>query len=49
MGDIAAVRVRLEQASDLPGILDAAYDAVEAMLPVIWGQADRPGQGLPRS
>lgn len=41
MDRIAAVRARLEQASDLPGILDAAYDAFEGMLPVIWGQADR--------
>ena len=46
MGDIAAVRARLEQASDLPGILDAAYDAFEAMLPLIWGQADRIGGGF---
>jgi hypothetical protein len=46
MGDIAAMRVRLEQASDLPGILDAAYAAFEAMLPVIWGQADRIGGGF---
>ena len=46
MGDIAAVLARLEQASDLPDILDAAYDAFEAMLPLIWGQADRIGGGF---
>jgi hypothetical protein len=46
MDDITAVRARLEQASDLPGILDAAYEAFEGMLPVIWGQAERAGGGL---
>ena len=46
MNDIAAVRARLEQASDLPGILDAAYDAFEGMLPVIHGQEDRAGGGF---
>jgi hypothetical protein len=34
------MRTRLEQASDLPGILDAAYDAFEGMLPVIHDQED---------
>ena len=46
MDRIAAVHARLEQARDLPGVLDAAYDAFEGMLPVIWGQADRAGGGL---
>src|SRR5450755_34651 len=46
MNDIAAVRAQLEQASDLPGILDAAYDAFEGMLPVIHGQEDRAGGGF---
>lgn len=46
MNDIAAVRSRLEQASDLPGILDAAYEAFEGMLPVIHGQEDRAGGGF---
>ncbi len=46
MDRIAAVHARLEQARDLPGVLDAAYAAFEGMLPVIWGQADRAGRGL---
>jgi hypothetical protein len=46
MSDIAAVRARLERASDLPGVLDAAYDTFEAMLPVISGQEDRVGPGF---
>ena len=46
MDRIAAVRSRLGQAGDLPGILDAAYDAFEAMLPVIHGQEDRAGVGF---
>ncbi len=46
MDRIAAVRTRLEQASDLPGILDAAYDGFEGMLPVIHGQEDRAGGGF---
>ena len=46
MNDIAAVRARLERASDLPGVLDAAYETFEGMLPVIWGQAERAGAGL---
>ena len=46
MDDITAVRARLEQASDLPAILDAAYEAFEGMLPVIHGQEDRAGGGF---
>jgi hypothetical protein len=46
MNDIAAVRAQLEQASDLPGILDAAYGAFEGMLPVIHGQEERAGGGF---
>jgi hypothetical protein len=46
MNHLAAVRARLEQASDLPAILDAAYDAFEGMLPVIHGQEDRAGGGF---
>ena len=46
MTQIAAVRARLEQANGLPGILDAAYDAFEAMLAVIHGQEDGAGDGF---
>ena len=46
MDRIAEARARLEQAGDLPGILDAAYEAFEAMLPVIHGQEDRAGGGF---
>src|ERR1022692_4247862 len=46
MDDIATGRAPLQQASDLPGILDGAYEAFEGMLPVIWGQAERAGGGL---
>ena len=46
LGRIAAVRGRLEQASDLAGVLDAAYEAFEAMLAVIHGQEDRAGAGF---
>jgi hypothetical protein len=46
LGRIAAVRGRLEQASDLAGVLDAAYEAFEAMLAVIHGQEDRAGPGF---
>jgi hypothetical protein len=46
MDRIDALHARLEQASDLRGVLDAAYAAFEAMLPVIWGQADRAGGGF---
>lgn len=40
MDPIANARARLAQAAGLPGILDAAYDAFEAMLPVIHDQQD---------
>jgi hypothetical protein len=40
---------RHAQATGLPGILDAAYDAFEGMLLVIHGQEDRAGEGSPRS
>ena len=46
MNDIAAARAQLEQANDLAGILDAAYDAFEGMLPVIYGQEDMAGGGF---
>ena len=46
MNAIAAARAQLEQASDLAGILDAAYGAFEGMLPVIHGQEDRAGGGF---
>jgi hypothetical protein len=46
MNDLAVARARLEQASDLPGILDAAYEAFEGMLPLIHGQQDRAGAGF---
>src|SRR6266702_2096158 len=46
MDRIATMHARLGQAGDLPGILDAAYDAFEAMLPVIGGQEDRAGPGF---
>jgi len=46
MTQIAAVRARLAQASGLPGVLDAAYDAFEAMLAVIHGQEDGAGDGF---
>ena len=49
MDRVAALRTRLEQARDLPAILDAAYDAFEGMLLVIHGQEDRAGGGLPPS
>ena len=38
MDRITTAHTRLAQANGLPGILDAAYDAFEAMLPVIHGQ-----------
>jgi hypothetical protein len=43
---IAAARARLEQASDLAALLDAAYGGFEGMLPVIHGQEDRAGGGF---
>ena len=47
MDGIAALRIRVERATGLPGILDAAYDAFEGMLQVIHGQ-ERPGRGRAR-
>jgi hypothetical protein len=44
MGQIAVARERLEQATGLPAILSAAYDAFEDMLPVIEDLQD-PGGG----
>jgi hypothetical protein len=44
MDRIDAVRARLQQTTDLPAILDAAYDAFEDMLPAIQDQQD-PGGG----
>jgi hypothetical protein len=46
LGRIAAVHRRLEQASDLAGMLDTTYEAFEAMLAVIHGQEDRAGAGF---
>jgi hypothetical protein len=46
MERIAVARTRLVQASDLPAMLDAAYRAFEAMLPVIHAQEDRAGGGF---
>ena len=43
MDQIGAARARLDQASDVPGILDAAYEAFEDMLPVIRDQEDPAG------
>jgi len=40
MNDIAAVRRRVQQASGLGGVLDAAYDAFESMLSVIRDHED---------
>ena len=40
MDTITAVRARLEHATGLPAILDAAYDAFEDMLPAIEAQQD---------
>lgn len=38
MDPITTARARVAQAADLPGILDAAYDAFDDMLPVIHDQ-----------
>jgi hypothetical protein len=46
MNDLAVVRARLEQASDLPAILDAAYEAFESMLLLIHGQQDQARAGF---
>ena len=40
MDTITAARARLEHATGLPAILDAAYDAFEDMLPAIEAQQD---------
>jgi hypothetical protein len=40
MDTITAVGARLQQATGLPAILDAAYDAFEDMLPAIEAQQD---------
>jgi len=40
MDTITAARARLEHATALPAILDAAYDAFEDMLPAIEAQQD---------
>jgi hypothetical protein len=40
MNDIAAARRRVQQASGLGGVLDAAYDAFESMLSVIRDHED---------
>ena len=40
MDRIDAARARLNQATDVPGILGAAYEAFEDMLPVIRSQQD---------
>src|SRR6266568_4569005 len=45
MISIAAVRDRLHRASGLTAILDAACDAFEDMLPVIWDHQD-PSDGM---
>lgn len=46
MERIAVARTRLVQASELPAMLDAAYGAFEAMLPVIHAQEDSAGGGF---
>jgi hypothetical protein len=43
MDQIESARVRLEQATGLPAVLDAAYDAFEQMLPALEEQQDRGG------
>lgn len=43
MERIAVASIRLEQADDVPGILDAVCDAFEDMLPVIHDQQDPVG------
>ena len=45
MTGIDAVQQRLQQTSDLAGVLDAAYEAFEGMLSVIHPVQD-PGSGL---
>ena len=43
MDQIESARVRLEQATGLPAVLDAAYDAFEEMLWALEEQEDRGG------
>jgi hypothetical protein len=43
MDRIESARARLEQATELPAILDAAYDAFEQMLTAITSKQDRGG------
>jgi hypothetical protein len=43
MDQIESARVRLEQATGLPAVLDAAYEAFEEMLPALEEQQDRGG------
>ena len=43
MDQIESARVRLEQATGLPAVLDAAYDAFEEMLSALEEQEDRGG------
>jgi hypothetical protein len=43
MDSLAVARDRLERAAGLRGVLDAAHQAFQAMLPVIMAQQDRAG------
>ena len=43
MDQIESARARLEQATGLPAVLDAAYDAFEEMLSALEDQQDRGG------
>jgi hypothetical protein len=43
MDQIESARVRLEQATGLPAVLDAGYEAFEEMLPALEEQEDRGG------
>ena len=43
MDQLESTRARLEQATGLPAVLDAAYDAFEEMLPALEEQEDRGG------
>ena len=43
MDQIESVRIRLEQATGLPAVLDAGYEAFEEMLPALEEQEDRGG------
>ncbi len=46
MDQLAVTRARLEQASGLPAILDAAYDAFEDLLSAVEDQQDPDGGGF---